>query len=92
MSEHFGKYSITMPREIAEEARERSGSAGLSAYIAAAVARQIERDRLQEIIEAAEVEQGPITDEEIQEVEDTWLRAREQQRVASEESSGQAAV
>lgn len=82
MSELTQKYSITMPRGIAEAARARSGPSGLSAYVTAAVARQIERDNLNELIAGAETEHGPITDEEIQEKRDTLLRAREQQRTS----------
>ncbi|MFH8464776.1 CopG family transcriptional regulator [Streptomyces sp. NPDC017991] len=59
------KYSITMPRDVAEAARARSGLSGLSACVAADVARQIERDDLNDIIQAAEAEHGPVTDEEI---------------------------
>jgi hypothetical protein len=38
---------------------------GVSAYVEAAVQRQIERDNLDEIIAAAEAEHGPVTAEEI---------------------------
>ncbi|MFF2368755.1 CopG family transcriptional regulator [Streptomyces sp. NPDC058122] len=79
MSEPTGKYSITMPRDIAEAAKARSGPSGLSAYVAAAVARQIERDSLNELITVAEAEHGPVTDEEIQALRDRLHRAREQQ-------------
>ncbi|SBW22659.1 hypothetical protein FDG2_2949 [Candidatus Protofrankia californiensis] len=80
MSEPTRKYSITMPRDIAEAARTRSGPSGLSAYVAAAVARQIERDNLNELIAVAEAGHGPIRDEEIQARRDTLLQARRQQR------------
>ncbi|QKW29404.1 CopG family transcriptional regulator [Streptomyces seoulensis] len=80
MSEPTGKYSITMPRDIAEAAKARSGPSGLSAYVAAAVARQIERDNLNEIIQVAEAEHGPISDEEIQSVRDQLHHARDQQQ------------
>ncbi len=80
MSEPTGKYSITMPRDIAEAARARSGPSGLSAYVAAAVARQIERDNLNELIAVAEAEHGPITEEEISARRDQLRRAREDQR------------
>ncbi|MFE7757751.1 CopG family transcriptional regulator [Streptomyces sp. NPDC057418] len=79
MSEATGKYSITMPRDIAEAARGRSGPSGLSAYVAAAVARQIERDNLNELIAVAEAEHGPVTDEEIQALRDVLQQARQQQ-------------
>ncbi|MBC9731080.1 CopG family transcriptional regulator [Streptomyces sp. TRM68367] len=79
MSEPTGKYSITMPRDIAEAAKARSGPSGLSAYVAAAVARQIERDNLNELIAVAEAEHGPIADEEIQALRDQLFQARRQQ-------------
>ncbi|MGP3959201.1 CopG family transcriptional regulator [Nonomuraea sp. 3N208] len=82
MSEPTGKYSITMPRDVAEAARARSGPSGLSAYVAAAVARQIERDNLNELIAVAEAEHGPITEEAIQARRDQLQRARVQQRQA----------
>ncbi|HJP76733.1 MAG TPA: hypothetical protein VJ914_20860 [Pseudonocardiaceae bacterium] len=46
--------------------RDRAGRRGVSAYIEAAVQRQIERDNLDELITAAEAEHGPITAEEIE--------------------------
>lgn len=61
----MAKYSVSIPREIAEEARARAGASGFSAYVTAAVERALERERLREIIEAAEAEHGPITEEEI---------------------------
>ncbi|MDP4501240.1 CopG family transcriptional regulator [Nonomuraea turcica] len=76
MSEPTGKYSITMPRDIAEAARSRSGPSGLSAYVAAAVARQIERDNLNELIQVAEAEHGPITDDEVQALRDQLHQVR----------------
>ncbi|MCP2291683.1 hypothetical protein ACFYT3_08055 [Nocardia amikacinitolerans] len=81
MSENTGKYSITMPKDIAEAARARSGPSGFSSYVAAAVARQIERDNLNEIIAVAEAEHGPVTDEEVQALRDQLRRVRASQRV-----------
>jgi hypothetical protein len=76
MTERTQKISITMPRDIADAARARSGASGLSAYVAAAVARQIERDNLNDLIAVAEAEHGPITDEEIDAARATQERAR----------------
>jgi hypothetical protein len=45
--------------------RGRVGKRGVSAYIEAAVQRQIERDNLDELIAAAEGDHGPLTAEEI---------------------------
>ncbi|MGW9554037.1 hypothetical protein ACWGSK_05960 [Nocardiopsis sp. NPDC055551] len=66
MSDATQKYSITMPRDIAERARSRSGPSGLSSYVAAAVARQLERDNLNDLIEemlcaTALASPGPVT-------------------------------
>jgi hypothetical protein len=77
MSAPTEKYSITMPRDIAEAARARGGPSGLSAYVAAAVARQLERDNLNDLIAVAEAEHGPITEEEIQAKRDALARARQ---------------
>lgn len=64
---------------IAEAARARSGPSGLSTYVAAAVARQIERDNLNELVQVAEAEHGPITDEEVQVLRDQLQHARREQ-------------
>jgi hypothetical protein len=85
MSETTQKYSITMPRDVAEEARARSGPSGLSAYVSAAVRRQIERDNLNELIAVAEAEHGPISEEEVAATRDVLRRAREQQGTAAPE-------
>ncbi len=65
--------------DIAEAARAHSGPSGLSSYVAAAVARQIERDNLNDLIQVAEAEHGPITDEEVQALRDQLHEARAQQ-------------
>jgi hypothetical protein len=89
MAEATQKYSITMPRDIAEAARARGGASGLSAYVAAAVARQVERDNLNELISVAEAELGPITEAEIQARRELLHQACEEQGTAG--SSGHAA-
>ncbi|MFH9733101.1 CopG family transcriptional regulator [Streptomyces sp. NPDC017260] len=67
-----------MPRDVAEAAKARSGPSGLSAHVTAAVARQIERDILNKLIQVAEAEHGPITDEEVQALRDQLHQARRQ--------------
>lgn len=79
MVDPTGKYSITMPRDIAEAARARSGPSGLSSYVTAAVARQIERDNLNELIEVAEAEHGPVTEEQIRARREQLRQARKVQ-------------
>lgn len=80
MGEPTGKYSITMPRDIAEAARARGGPSGLSAYVAAAVARQLERDNLNELIAVAEAEHGPVSDEDVRAKREQLQRAGDEQR------------
>lgn len=76
MSEPTRKYSISMPRDVADKARERSGPSGLSSYVSAAVIRQLERDNLNELISAAEADQGVINPDEIREKHAVVQRAR----------------
>lgn len=85
MSEPTQKYSISMPRDVAEAARARSGPSGLSAYVTAAVTRQIERDNLAELIAVAEAEIGPITAEEIREKGDFLVRAHKEESAIAED-------
>ena len=56
--------------------RSRVGKRGVSAYIEAAVHRQIERDNLDEIIAAAEAEHGSVTVEEVAAKRAVLARAR----------------
>jgi hypothetical protein len=58
--------SVSMHSGTISAVRGRTGRRGVSAYIEAAVQRQIERDNLDELIAAAEAEHGPITAEEIE--------------------------
>lgn len=58
--------SVSMHSGTIGAVRGRVGRRGVSAYIEAAVQRQIERDNLDELIAAAEAEHGPITAEEIE--------------------------
>jgi hypothetical protein len=79
VTEPTEKLSITMPRDVADAARARSVTGGLSAYVAAAVARQVERDNLSDLIAVAEAEHGPITDGEVAATRSAQQRARVEQ-------------
>jgi len=57
--------SVSLHMGTISAVRSRVGKRGVSAYIEAAVQRQIERDNLDEIIAAAEAQHGPVTAEEI---------------------------
>jgi hypothetical protein len=54
------KVSVSLRVGNIRAVRERAGARGFSAYVDAAVERQIERDLLEEALEANEAEAGPI--------------------------------
>lgn len=70
--------SVSLHKGTIGAVRSRVGKRGVSAYIEAAVQRQIERDNLDEIIAAAEAEHGPVTTEEVD--AKRAVLARERQR------------
>src|SRR4051794_41120363 len=57
------KVSVSLPVGSVQAIRRHVGPREFSAYVAAAVERQIERDLLQEALDRAEAECGPIPDE-----------------------------
>lgn len=57
------KVSVSLRAGNIRAVRERVGARGFSAYVDAAVERQIERDLLEEALEANEAEAGPIPPE-----------------------------
>ncbi|WP_123815241.1 CopG family transcriptional regulator [Myceligenerans xiligouense] len=65
MAEKMGKYSITMPKDVAEAARQYAGSSGLSAFIASTMEEKIQGLRLDEFLNEYEAEHGEFTDEEL---------------------------
>lgn len=59
------KHSVTMPSETSERVRALVGPRGFSSYVAAAVARQLERDALDEILAGLEAEHGAVDEAEV---------------------------
>lgn len=55
--------SIAFDADVAEEARQRAGSRGLSRFVNAAVRQYLQAIHLQELEEELAVEYGPIPDE-----------------------------
>jgi len=62
------KKSVTIPQDLVDEAEARSGRRGLSAYVARALATQLELDRLSDYTEAARAELGPVPEHVRQQV------------------------
>ncbi|MFI7699451.1 hypothetical protein [Nonomuraea sp. NPDC049480] len=52
--------SVSLHEGTIAALKERVGKRGISAYVEALIQRQLERDRLRELIEDAEAEHGPV--------------------------------
>lgn len=57
------KVSVSMPEELAEAVRARTGTGGFSRYVTEAVDREIRHDLLGELIDELEAEFGPVPPE-----------------------------
>ncbi|MEV6164182.1 CopG family transcriptional regulator [Streptomyces sp. NPDC052052] len=86
MSEPTGKHPSSKPRDIAGPAKAHGDPSDRSAYVTAAVARQIERDNISDLIAVAEAEHDPITAAEIQALRDQLHRAHRGQKQAGAET------
>lgn len=64
----FEKHSVSLPAETSEGIRARVGSRGFSAYVAQAVARQLERDALDDALARMEDLNGPVDEDEVAEI------------------------
>lgn len=62
------KRSVSLPTETSEAVRERVGARGFSAYVARAVARQLRRDALDDILAEMESKHGPVDEEALAEL------------------------
>lgn len=66
------KVSVSMPRELAEAVRARTGSGGFSRYVTDAVQRQVRLDLMGEFIDDFESRNGPIPEELIDNAAREW--------------------
>ncbi|MDX3456952.1 hypothetical protein PV396_34230 [Streptomyces sp. ME02-8801-2C] len=85
------KVSVSMPADRVAAVKARVGSRGFSAYVSAAVERQIQRDLIEELLQANEAEAGPVPREMRERAEQSIraakaLAAREQ---GTDEEEGQ---
>ncbi|MET9717696.1 hypothetical protein ABZZ46_20055 [Streptomyces rochei] len=58
--------SVSMPSELVNELRSRTGRRGLSGYITEAVRHQLAMDGLAEIVASHEEEHGALTEQEVE--------------------------
>jgi hypothetical protein len=66
------KVSVSMPEELAEAVRARTGAGGFSRYVTDAVEREIRHDLLGELVDEFEAKYGPIPQELLDEAEREW--------------------
>lgn len=66
------KMSITMPADVAAEIRARAGHGQVSAYVTNALLRQLEHDRLGDLVAELEEVHEPATDEELAVARSEW--------------------
>lgn len=67
------KVSVSLPDALTRSVRDRVGRGRFSAYVTAAVERQLELDRLAELVDGFEERLGrPISDELMAEAEAAW--------------------
>jgi hypothetical protein len=66
------KVSVSMPEELADAVRARTGSGGFSRYVTEAVEREVRHDLLGELIEELEAEYGPVPPEIREQTRREW--------------------
>lgn len=66
------KMSITVPADVAAELRARAGQGNVSAYVTHALIRQLEHDRLGDLVAELRELHGPVTEEELAAARAEW--------------------
>jgi len=66
------KLSATVPKGLAVQIRERAGRGNVSAYVTNALLRQLEHDRLGDLVAELEQVHGPVTDDEVAAARSEW--------------------
>jgi hypothetical protein len=66
------KVSLSIEEDVLAEARERAGRRELSSYVTDALRRQLQHDRLGELLAQMEAESGPIPEGVMEEARELW--------------------
>lgn len=66
------KVSVSLPSELTEAIRARTGPGGFSRYVSDAVQSRIRHDLLGDLLEELEAEYGPIDEEGVREAMKEW--------------------
>lgn len=68
------KVSLSIDEDVLAEARRRAGRRELSSYVTDALRRQLQHDRLGELLAEMEAESGPIPEALMEEARQLWGR------------------
>ena len=66
------KVSLSIEDDVLAEARERAGRRELSSYVTDALRRQLQHDRLGELLAEMDAESGPIPGDQMEEARQLW--------------------
>ena len=66
------KVSVSMPEELADAVRARTGTGGFSRYVTEAVEREIKHELLGELLDELEAEHGPVPPEIREQTRRMW--------------------
>ena len=66
------KVSLSIDEDVLSEARERAGRRELSSYVTDALRRQLQHDRLGELLAEMDASSGPIPDDLMEEARQLW--------------------
>jgi Arc/MetJ-type ribon-helix-helix transcriptional regulator len=66
------KVSVSMPEELVDAVRARTGTGGFSRYVSEVVEREIRHELLGELIDEFEAEHGPIPEELVEQASREW--------------------
>lgn len=69
------KVSLSIDEDVLAEARERAGRRELSSYVNEALRRQLQRDRLAELLAEMDAESGPVPNDVMEEARKLWRNA-----------------
>ena len=69
------KVSLSIDEDVLDEARQRAGRRELSSYVNEALRRQLQRDRLAELLAEMDAESGPVPDAVMEEARQLWRNA-----------------
>jgi hypothetical protein len=67
------KVSVSMPEDLVERVRERTGPGGFSQYVTEAVEERVRLEGMQELLDEFEAEAGPIPAELVEEAKRIWF-------------------